>query len=277
MQSAITGTQPSMGGGSGSTTATGGGTYYAPPPGTVSSAEDYAGAQNAYNRALIRFNQQRTGLLRQYGYAGTVDPTTGLVTNLHVDAGNAYGGLQQLLHQQNLEDQSAANAVQDRGIFGGLANQAESELAYGHHGQTSQLAQTLLGNLSDLNNQQLDAKDTLDQALWQLQHQATTDAIGSSDFNPADLGGTDGGGGSDTGGGGSSTTNPRAAKVARMVGTPAQVARASAAAMKRAGGKSTPAAALAARSAGLNALYGLGARKAPAKKAPAKSTYRGRH
>lgn len=274
MLAPVTGGQPSMGGG-GSTGggSTGGGTYYAPPPGAVQSAEDYAGAQNAYNRALIRFNQQRTGLLRQYGYGGTIDPATGMVTNLHVDAGNAYGGLQQLLHQQNLEDQAAQYAAQDRGVVGGLAHQAESELAYGHHGQTSQLAQTLLGNLSDLNNQQLDAKATLDQALWQLQHQATTDAISGGDYNPADLGGTDSGG--DTGGG--STTNSRAAKVARMVGTPAQVARASTAAFKRAGGKSTPAAALAARSAGLNALYGLGAKKAPAKKAPAKSTYRGRH
>jgi len=39
-------------------------------------------------RALIRFNQQRTGLLQQYGYKGTVDPTTGMMTNLGVDTSN---------------------------------------------------------------------------------------------------------------------------------------------------------------------------------------------
>lgn len=258
------------GGGAGGGSSSGDGTYYAPPPGSVQGAEDYSTANLAYQRALARFNQQRTGLLQQYGYKGSIDPKTGLMTNIGVDAGNSYGQLQQLLHSQANEDQQAQYAAEDRGLHGGLANQGEQELSYAHHGQSSALAQSLFGGLSDLNGQQQDAHDTLDQALWQLQHGATTDAIGGGDFNPADLGGTDGGDGGGAGGG-------RGTK-GRTVGTPSQIDVASKAAFKKAGGKSTPAAALAARSAGMNAAYGL-AKAAAAKKAASKkpAPYRGRH
>jgi hypothetical protein len=230
------------------------GTYYAPPQGSDQAAEGYTTANLAYQRALARFNQQRTGLLQQYGYKGTVDPTTGLMTNVGVDAGNSYGQLQQLLHTQANEDQQAAYAAENRGLVGGLANQGEQELSYGHHGQSSALANSLFGSLSDLNSQQLDAKDTLDQALWQLQHDATTGAVSTGGYSPSGTApGTSG-----------STPNYHAAT---PKGTPAQIAAAAAAAMRAAGGKSTPAAALAARSAGMNAAYGL-ATKAAAKAAP---------
>lgn len=265
MQQAIpNGGQPAMGGGSAAP-----GTYYAPPPGTDQAAEGYAAANDAYKRAIIRFNQQRTGLLQQYGYKGTVDPTTGLMTNVGVDAGNSYGALQQLLHTQAGEDQQAQFSAEDRGLVGGLANQGEQELSYQHHGQSSSLANTLFGNLADLDSQQLDAKNTLDNALWQLTHGATTDAIGAGDYSPADVSSVTG---DDSGGG---TTSAAAAHIAKIVGTPAQIAAASAAAYKKAGGRSTPAAALAARSAGLNAAYGLASKaaaKAPAK-APVKNAY----
>lgn len=164
--------------------------YYAPPPGSAQAGQDYAGANDAYRRALIRFNSQRTGLLRQYGYAGDINPENGMMTNLRVDAGNMHGGLQELLHNQALEDQNAQYAAEDRGLHGGLAHQAESELHYLHGGQSSALAQSLFGNLSGLDSQQLDAKSTLDQALWQLTHSAASDAVTNGDYNPAT---TDGG------------------------------------------------------------------------------------
>lgn len=212
--------QPGMGGG-GSPNAPsvsgGSGSYYAPPDEFNSAALNYADAQDAYKRALIRFNAQRGGLLRQYGYAGDIDPTTGMVKNLRVDAGNSYGLLQQLLHNQALEDTSAENAAQERGLVGGLAHQAEGELRYQHHGQSSDLANTLLGNLGDLNSQQLDAKHTLDMALYQLQHQAAQEAINNGEFNPADLTDlTDGSGG---GGGASGGGSKSKAKAMSMVGS----------------------------------------------------------
>jgi len=216
--------------------ATGGG-YYAPPSGAIQGAEDYAGAQDAYRRALVRYNQQRTGLLRQYGYAGDINPESGMVQNLRVDAGNAYGGLQQLLHNQAQEDEQARYGAEDRGLHGGLANQAESELAYAHHGQSSNLANTLLGNLSDLDSQQLDAKGVLDQTLWQLMHSETQNAVDQGDFNPADLSGA-----TDYGHG---PVNPRVVQPG-FAKKPGQSA----------------ARALAARSQALNAKYGLGSKPA---------------
>lgn len=161
--------------------------YYAPPSGSVQSAEDYTAANQAYQQALARFNQQRTGLLQQYGYKGTVDPTTGMMTNVGVDTGNVNGQLQQLLGQQDQEDQNAEYSMEDRGIVGGLANQAQTALRAGHSAQSSGLAQTLLSGLSGLDDQQLTSQETLNAALWQAQHGATTDAIGTGDYNPADL------------------------------------------------------------------------------------------
>lgn len=167
------------------TSAADAGPYYAPPSGSTGAAENYAGAQDAYNRALIRFNGQRTGLLQQYGYKGTIDPTTGMMTNLGVDGGAMHGGLQDLLHNQALEDQNADYAAEDRGLHGGLAHQASSELHYQHGGQSSALVNALLSSLTGINDQQQEAKGTLNDALWSLTHDATTSAVDSGDYNPA--------------------------------------------------------------------------------------------
>jgi hypothetical protein len=162
-------------------------TYYAPNPEYLLAQENYAQAQDAYNRALARFNNQRTGLLRQYGYLGDVDPKTGMVKNIRVDTGNSFGQLQQLLHNAALEDESAVNAAEDRGVFGGLAHQGESEARYQHQAQLGALASALQGNLTDLDNQQVDAKSALDQALYTLTHTAAQTAIQNNEFNPANV------------------------------------------------------------------------------------------
>lgn len=163
------------------------GTYYAPPTGSVQAGEDTAAANQAYQQALARFNQQRTGLLTQYGYKGTIDPTTGLMTNLGVDTGSTTGGLQQLLGQQESEDMNAEYGMEDRGVVGGLANQAQTSLRAGHAAQSSGLANQLLGSLSDLNDQQLTAQQTENAQLWQAQQEATQGAVAGNDYNPADL------------------------------------------------------------------------------------------
>jgi hypothetical protein len=205
--------------------------YYAPPSGAAAGAQNYAGANDAYQRALIRFNSQRTGLLKQYGYKGTVDPTTGMMSNLGVDSGNVHGSLQTLLGQQAGEDQNALYGAEDRGLHGGLANQAETSLHSLHGGQSSALGQSLFDSLSGLDSQQLDAKGALDAALWQMQHQATTDAVNTGDFNPA-------GDGSGSGGDGSAGDN-----VWGPLGnaTPAQLAAAAASYIPQVGGFNAPA------------------------------------
>lgn len=162
-----------------------GGTYYAPPDGSIAAAEQYTMAERIYQQALARFNQQRQGLLSQNGYAGDINAKTGMVGNVRVDPNSLYGNLQEMLHNQALEDQNATFGAQDRNLLGGLANQAQSELAYAHHGQTTALANTLLDNLSNIDAQQMDAKNALDMALWQLQQGAAN----SSPNNPADPGG----------------------------------------------------------------------------------------
>jgi len=154
-------------------------------PGSLDAAGQYAGASGAYQRALVRFNQQRTGLLQQYGYRGTVDPTSGMITNLGVDTGNAHGLLQQMLGGQDNADQAALNAAEDRGLHGGLANQGESAQHAANMGQSGALGQALTGSLTDLNSQQQDAQGALDEALWQLQHSAASNAVDSGNFTPA--------------------------------------------------------------------------------------------
>lgn len=154
-------------------------------PGSIDAAEQYTTADSAYKRALIRYNQQRTGLLAQYGYKGTIDPSSGRMTNLGVDTSNAHGQLQELLGQQDNEDLAAQYAAEDRGLHGGLANQGESSLREGHMGQTGALGQALFGSLADINSQQQDSQSTLDQALWQLQQQAASSAVDGGQFTPA--------------------------------------------------------------------------------------------
>ena len=180
------------------------GTYYAPNPEYVLAQENYAAANSAYGKALARLNQQRTGLLRQYGYMGDVDPTTGMVKNVRVDAGNSFGQLQQLLHGQALEDQNAQYNAEDRGLVGGLAHQAESELHYQHQAQSGNLANTLMSSLSGYDDQQQQAKEALDQALFDLSHTAAQTAVDNGEHNPADPGNDTGGG---SGGGGGSKSN----------------------------------------------------------------------
>lgn len=235
-----------------------GGTYYAPPQESTLAAETYAAADAAYKRSLARLNTQRTGILRQYGYLGDVDPTTGQVKNVRVDAGNSFGQLQQLLHGQALEDMNAENAAEDRGLRGGLAHQAEAELHYEHQGQTGNLVNQLMANLAGYDDQQQQAQETLDQALFDLQHSAVQTAADNGEHNPAPP---------PTGGGGGGGSQSKAQTVAQ------KVAAASEAAFKAAGGHSSPAAALAARSAGLNALYGLGKSRTRATHRPLPNAY----
>lgn len=189
------------------------GTYYSPPPEFNDAAEGYTLANSAYQKALARLNAQRLGSLRSAGYLGDVDPTTGMVKNIRVDTGNSFGGLQQLLHGQALEDQNAQYAAEDRGLVGGLAHQGESELHYQHQAQSGNFANQLMSTMAGYDDQQQSAKEALDQALFDLQHQAAQTAVTTGDYNPAGTGDT-GGDGSGSGGGGGNSRAKTAAQIA---------------------------------------------------------------
>ena len=132
-------------------------------------------AQTAYNNALAQLNSQRLSTLTNYGYKGTIDPATGVLTGMGVDPNSMYGLLQQMLHGQAVEDQGANYASEDRGLSGGLAHQAGSELHYQHGAAATQLGSNLQQQLSDYQNQQQQDAETRDNTLWQ-DEQARLDA-----------------------------------------------------------------------------------------------------
>lgn len=261
--------------------------YETNAPGAV-GADGYANASlaanTAYKNTLARINQKRSGTLRQFGYLGDVDPTTGTIANLRVDPNNAYGGLQSMLRTQAGDFQNAHFAAEDRGLHGGLAHKADSELKYQAGAQSAQLGQDLTGAIGGYQDDQNQAAYTRDQALYQAQLDQTRAAIEAQAFNQGDYSGVDY---PDYGEDPIQETQDAPQTQAAAPGTRAQtlagkvisnatkravatskVANASAAAKTVAAkaGQTSSQQALAARSAGLNAQYGLP--KAAPKPAP---------
>lgn len=148
-------------------------------PGAAGYAQAEILANNAYNNALASLNQNRLNTLLGYGYTGTVDPKTGGINNVHVDPNAMYGELQQLLHNQAAENQQAMFASEDRGLRGGLAHQAQSELRYQHGAQDTQLGTTLASALSGLADQQQSASETRNNALADAENSAAGTAVSS--------------------------------------------------------------------------------------------------
>lgn len=165
--------------------------YATPIPGAAGYGQAALLANTAYGNALARLNQQRQSTLRQYGYSGDVDPRTGTLSNMRVDPGSVGGELQSMLGSQAAEDQAAQYGVQERGLVGGLAHQATTALRQAHGAQASQFGQTLTDALSNDQDQQNQAAQTRDSALWQAEQQAAADAAAAdaagNPVNPADF------------------------------------------------------------------------------------------
>jgi len=160
-----------------------GGLYQTPIPYPDLYAQAAAAANAAYSRALAQINEQRTNLLHSYGYLGDI-AGSGVVKNIRVDPKNPYGKFQLMLRNQAFEDESAQNQAQDRGLHGGLANQAYTNLKFTHGGESAQLGQELTGGLSDFQKQQNDAQYQRDQALYQAMLEQLTLALQQGNFNP---------------------------------------------------------------------------------------------
>lgn len=157
-----------------------------PIPGAPAYASAEVMANNAYNAALSQLNQNRLNTLTQYGYTGNVDPTTGVLSGVGVDPHAVHGQLQDLLHNQAVEDMQARTAAEDRGLIGGLAHQAGSELRFQHGSQDTQLGQNLEQQLSDYQGQQQSAAETRDAALWQAENTAANDAASAQEGQTID-------------------------------------------------------------------------------------------
>lgn len=148
----------------------------APYATAIPGADSYASADvmatNAYNKALTQINQNRLNTLTSYGYTGTVDPSTGVVGGVRIDPNSIYGDAQQLFHNQALQDRNAEFAAEDRGLHGGLAHQAASELRYQHGAERTQLGGSLESALGSLDQQQQQAAESRNNALWQAEQAA---------------------------------------------------------------------------------------------------------
>lgn len=183
----------------------------------IPGADQYASAEvmanNAYNNALAQINKNRLNTLTQYGYTGTVDPTSGVVTGVHVDPHSMYGELQQMLHGNALADEQALQSSEDRGLRGGLAHQGEAALRYQHGADATALGTNLESALSDLQGQQQTAAENRDNALWQAEQSALDAELQSEPSQTLQqllTGGYGGGSGSDSGSGGGSGSGTNA-------------------------------------------------------------------
>lgn len=159
-------------------------------------ASEAAIANTAYQNALSSINNQRQQALQSFGYTGTIDPTTGQLTNMAVDPNNPFGQYQQMLGQGAADQQAVQAAAASRGLGavtgargGGLAAQAltNSKLAFGAN--SANLGENLMGTLGNLTGQQQQAQDTMNNALWQAELASAQNAIQTQAFDPADFSG----------------------------------------------------------------------------------------
>ena len=149
-------------------------------PGASIYGQQYAQANQAYQQALAKIRNQRSALLRQYGYQ------TGPDGQLRV-ADNPSG-----LHQQMLASHASdLNALEDAsnasGFQMGAANRALHDTRTQQQGQEGQQLEDLSGQLSDLTGQEADAGSQFNDTLYQAQLDAARQSIDNGDFTPADF------------------------------------------------------------------------------------------
>ena len=167
--------------------------YSTPIPGVAQYSQLMALAQNYYKQTVATLNLQRGQLLQQYGYTGTIDPATGLIKNLGVDAHNPYGLYQQTLRQGGQQMEAEKANMASRGIRGGLANQGQTQLQYGFGAATNTLAQNLQSSLLGIQTSQEQAKyqeqNSIVQAQLQALNQAITMMLSGQVIDPAQISG----------------------------------------------------------------------------------------
>jgi len=156
-------------------------------PGVDTYATAALAAKTAYQKALAQINENRTGALRQFGYIGDINPSTGTLTNMRVDPNNPYGTFQEMLAQHATAQQQAKADAASRGLgHGGLAAQAITADHRSFGADSAQLGQQLMSQLEGLQSQQNDAETTMNDALYSAQLDAARNAIANQVFSTPD-------------------------------------------------------------------------------------------
>lgn len=157
----------------------------------------YAGAallaKTAYQKALARLNQQRGTTIRNAGFKANINAETGMVEGLGVDQSSMYGDFQQLNRQQAMQDEAARWGGVERGLGagGGLAAQLQNNARYGFGAQDAAFGNSLQSALSGYTDQQTQAGQDRDAALYEAQLGATREAQQQAMWSPTNYSGMD--------------------------------------------------------------------------------------
>lgn len=127
-----------------------------------------AQAQKAYQDALTNIQNQRADLLKSAGLEG-VYGQDGTLQSTKVQSDAPYGGYQQLMQGlgsagEQIDAQQAA-----LGFGGGLAQQMHDQAQQQYSGQYNDWSQGVLGGIANLGQQQLQAGQDYNDALYQQQ------------------------------------------------------------------------------------------------------------
>lgn len=155
-----------------------------PIPGAPTYMSAVELAKKRYQTRLADINQQRQRTMRQAGFMGDIDPTTGLVSNMRTDPYNQYGQYQQLNRAQSFRSDEMYGQNFGRGLSsrGGLGRQNIGNLRYEFGKEDSDFGANLLDQMSSFTRQQEEEKFSYDEALYRAQQEAAAAAIGAGDF-----------------------------------------------------------------------------------------------
>lgn len=156
-------------------------TYQTPIPGLAGYAGAAELANQAYNNAMARYNQQRSDTLLKYGYTQDANG------KLSVDPNNQFGSYQQMLRgeaQQN-ESLGRAQAASGWGTGSGYLGAQRANVQYGQGLEQTNLGHALTSDLTGISQGEQDAAYQKNAALYQAQETATQNAINQNLFNPA--------------------------------------------------------------------------------------------
>lgn len=130
-------------------------------------------AEAAYQQALQNISTQQAQLMQQTGFTGDINPTTGALTNEHIDANDQYSQVMGLLGSHASNMKSLREGLLGRGLGAtGLSAQQQALLKFTQAGETSNLGSQFSSSLNDLYKQGQDALTTRNSAFTSAEQNA---------------------------------------------------------------------------------------------------------
>lgn len=162
-------------------------TYETSVPGAGIYGQAQQAANQAYANAMTKIGKSRGALLGQYGYMKDA------AGNLQVDPNNQFGQFQTMMQKEGQANTQARYAQHASGWGGssGFLQNAMTQLRQANAAEHGQLGTGLQSGLDELTGQELDAKDTMNNTLWQAQLAQAQNAIANQQFNPGDMSNVD--------------------------------------------------------------------------------------